>query len=104
MTSTGKNGHVVVQQHQKAAPRNPLDGLRDGTRQISTSLWETAPTSIARLVQTAVGSGALISFGMTNDGGALCVFVKMDERKVRLYASSCDEFEQLCDVITDRFE
>jgi hypothetical protein len=81
-TARGKSG-------SKSESRLTL--LRKGKVTEGTSWGSVSPQDLAAAIEAVTASGALISFSMTGDGGAMALLVIDNKEKERWYAHEAPE-------------
>jgi hypothetical protein len=72
-------------------PDSPLTLLRKGKRTEDTSWGSVSPQVLASVIEAVTATGALVSFSMTSDGGAMALLVIDDKDKERWYAHTGEE-------------
>jgi len=65
--------------------------LRKGKKQEDTSWGSVSPQELASAIEAVTATGALVSFSMTSDGGAMALLVIDDKERERWYAHTGEE-------------
>jgi hypothetical protein len=79
---------------------SPLTVLRKGKRTEDTSWGSVSPQALAAAIEAVTATGALLSFSMTSDGGAMALLVIDNKDKERWYAHTGPEMVIMLEDLT----
>lgn len=96
-TSNSKAGKSASTSSSRLASR------QDRRTKGGVTWHEADPAKIQQLVGLVTENGALVSFSMTSDGGALVVFIKDGADSAKEYAASPEQADYVLDDLIDTY-